>query len=84
MASGVPAWTGTSSRPTWRHIAEAISARLSGSPVAVVTPSSSHRGWLSRYASATASSMSVPMSVSNSTLIFSSGMVMLLLHGMGR
>ena len=43
MASGQPAWTGTSPRPTLRQTAETISARLSGSPVAVVTPSSSQR-----------------------------------------
>jgi len=58
--------------PAVLHIALASFARSTGCPETVVIPRSSARGCASRYASATASSMSDPISVSNRILTVSS------------
>src|SRR5688500_12661243 len=70
---GAPAWIGTSSRAASRQRTSAQAARFATSPDTVVTPSRSHRGWRSRYASASESSMFVPTSVSRTRGIVCNG-----------
>ena len=54
-------------RPAATQIAAAHAPRRSTGPLTVVIPSNVHFGCRSRYASARASSMLLPMSVSNNT-----------------
>ena len=61
--------------PAASHKAFTSLARLTASPVTVVMPSKLQLGFFSRYDSATASSISLPISVSSSTFSGSVGVV---------